>query len=348
MAPKATDVSARHPASSIQIEERLAGRHIEYRFEPNLPIDTIVEAEGHQVRLSENRAPAEMVTRYAQQMKAGAVFPAIVVNERSELIDGNTRKRAALKAGRPAIAAYVCQGLTALQARSLSVELNQANGLPMDEAEVHAFVRSALQEGQILDTKTCARMSGIAPKTLDRWKAQSLFELRARRCGIGDADVALLSESVQAALNGIRLTAVLIEATSLALKARMSASAVRKLVGRINAASSEAESLGVVAAEREARADEIRSIANGFRARKRVGHRATMHVAALLRMRVDDLIEVAPEKLTETVARLSDLRDHIDRALSSAGAPRGFSPSPAASPAAHPVPELCSEGAIGG
>ena len=82
-----------------------------------------------------------MVTRYAQQMKTGAIFPAIVVNELGELIDGNTRRRAAVKAGRSTMAAYICRDLTPLQARSLSVELNQANGLAMDEKELHAYVQ---------------------------------------------------------------------------------------------------------------------------------------------------------------------------------------------------------------
>ena len=44
------DSDVRHSASSVQIEERLATRHVDYRFEPNYSIDGIVDAEGHQVR----------------------------------------------------------------------------------------------------------------------------------------------------------------------------------------------------------------------------------------------------------------------------------------------------------
>src|SRR5205823_3856296 len=80
-----------HSTSSNQVEERLRARHIPFSFEPNLPVDEIGITEGQQVRLIRHRAPPEMVARYAQQMKAGAVFPAIVVNDRRELIDGNTR-----------------------------------------------------------------------------------------------------------------------------------------------------------------------------------------------------------------------------------------------------------------
>lgn len=315
MARDAKDYVARHPASSVQIEERLAARHIDYRFEPNLSIDEIVDAEGHQVRLIEHRAPSEMVTRYAQQMKAGAVFPAIVVNERGELIDGNTRRRAALKAGHSTIPAYICRDLTSLQARALSVELNQANGLAMAEKELQAFVRGAVLEGQTLDTKTCARITGVRPSKLERWKAQAQFEQRARQAGIRDADQAALPDGVRVALNSIRLVPVLKEAAAVAAAARMSVAAVRSMVARANAATSEGAALAVVAAERAARADDIRTIASGFAARQRVGHRSRMHIAALLKLSVDDLLEVPAESRDETIVRLRELRAHTDRAL---------------------------------
>jgi ParB-like chromosome segregation protein Spo0J len=310
----------RHPASSVQIEERLAARYIDYRFEPNYSIDAIVDVEGQQVRLIEHRAPIEMVNRYAQQMKAGAVFPAIVVNERGELIDGNTRRRAALKARRSTIPAYICRDLTRLEARALSVELNQANGLALDVRELHAFVRSAVLEGETLDTKTCARITGVPRSRLERWKAQAQFEQRAKGIGMRDADVGLLPESVQAALNSIRLVPVLKEAVALAAAARMPASAVRSMVTRANAAASEAAALTIIAEERATRAADIRTIASGFVARRRVGHRSKMHIAALLKLSVDDLLEVPPDSREATIARLRDLREHAERAISAASA----------------------------
>ena len=320
MTRDAKDFGARHSASSVQIEERLAARHIDYRFEPNLSIDAIVDVEGHQVRLIEHRAPTEMVTRYAQQMKAGALFPAIVVNERGELIDGNTRRCAALKAGHSTIPAYICRGLTRLQARALSVELNQANGLAMDEKELQAYVRSAVLEGQTLDTKTCARITGVRPSKLERWKAQAQFDQRANQVGIRDADRAVLPDGVRAALNSIRLVPVLKEAAAVAAAARMPVTAVRSMVTRVNAATSEGAALGVVADERAAREDDIRAIASGFAARRRVGHRSRMHIAALLKLSVDDLLEASAGSREETVSRLRELREHADRALDAASA----------------------------
>src|SRR5689334_10820862 len=93
-----------HPSASTQTEGKLAARHVEFKFEPNLDITKIREVEGNQVRLTEHRAPKAMVDRYSQQMKAGAIFPAIVVNDRYEIIDGNTRWAASLRNKRDTIA----------------------------------------------------------------------------------------------------------------------------------------------------------------------------------------------------------------------------------------------------
>jgi len=312
--------AAAHSASSNQVEDRLRARHIDFTFEPNLLIDGIVAAEGHQVRLIENRAPADMVSRYAQQMKAGAVFPAIVVNDRGELIDGNTRRLASIKAGREVIAAYVCAGLSALEARSLSVELNQCHGLSMTEEEIHAFVTGAVHEGQTLDSKSYARMTGVRASTLSRWMAQANFQMRTRRCGISESVIAALSQSAQATLTGVRLTPVFVELTSLAASARVSATDLRGLVAKVNTASSEAEAMGVVSAEREFRRDDIRAVASGFAAPRSNGKRSAMHIAALLNLDVDDLLDVRPDKQEETVVRLRTLRDHIDHAVNHADA----------------------------
>jgi hypothetical protein len=307
--------AAAHSASSNQVEDRLRARHIDFTFEPNLRLDGILDAEGHQVRLIEHRAPAEMVTRFAQQMKAGAVFPAIVINDQGELIDGNTRRLGAIKAGKEVIAAYICTGLSALEARSLSVELNQCHGLSMTEEEIHSFVLGAVNEGQMLDTKSFARITGVRTSTLSRWMAQAGFQLRAARCGVSGAVVDVLSQSAQALLNAVRLTPVFVQLTALAAEARVSTSELRAIVARVNAAPSEADAMAVVSEERDLRRGDIRAVATGFLSGRSKGRRSAMHVVALLNLDVEDLLDVVPDKQEETIERLRNLRDHIDRAV---------------------------------
>ena len=174
---------APHPARSPQIEERLDARHIDYTFEPNFPVEGLRDVEGNQVRLSQHRAPKQMVDRYVEQMKNDAVFPGIVVNAIGELVDGNTRLAATRRLGRKTIAAYVCSDLTPLVARALSVELNQSHGQSMTAQEIRAFVIGAVREGQTLDVRAYARMTGTKPATLRRWiKAE---EARARAAAGG-------------------------------------------------------------------------------------------------------------------------------------------------------------------
>src|SRR4051794_37421664 len=99
----ASRTRSNHPGVSQQIEQMLAARGIDYDFEANVRIDEIREAEGIQVRRIDHRAPKDQVTKYAVAMKNGANFPAIVLNDALERIDGNTRVEAASKLGRDTI-----------------------------------------------------------------------------------------------------------------------------------------------------------------------------------------------------------------------------------------------------
>jgi ParB-like chromosome segregation protein Spo0J len=307
-----------HPSACAQTENRLDARHLRFAFEPNLPIDQVHEVEGNQVRLSEHRAPKATVDRYAEQMKAGAIFPAIVVNDRHELVDGNSRLMAARAIGRKTIAAYVCSDLSAIQARSLSVELNQTHGLSMTEAEIHAFATSAVEEGRAIDAKAYARMTGVKPATLTRWVNAKHFEMRARREGIGPERFARLSESARAALQVARLSAVFCDATDLAIDARVSAAKLNTLVGEANAAASEAEALAIIARAREARAEDIKAIAAGFRSSRRRSAGPAMHIGGLLRFEIADLLDVPPDRQADAFRRMSRLWQRLDGALARA------------------------------
>jgi hypothetical protein len=308
-----------HPSTSPQVESRLAARHLSFTFEPNLEIDRVREVEGNQVRLIEHRAPKATVDRYVQQTKAGAVFPAIVVNGRYELVDGNTRLMAARQLGRATIAAYVCADLSALQARSLSVELNQSHGLSMTEAEIHAFVTSAVEEGQRLDARAYSRMTGVKASTLARWVAAKHFEIRAARCGVAGERLRELSESARAALQVAKLKAVFLEITALALEARVPASQLRRIITAANGAPSEIAALEIVAQARELWSDDARAIAAGFKVAPRRSAGSALHIGGLLRFAVADLLDVAPERQPETFRRMALLKRRLETVLAQAG-----------------------------
>lgn len=307
-----------HPAASAQTESKLAARHVRYVFEPNLDINQIRDVEGNQVRLSEHRAPKAMVDRYAEQMKAGAIFPAIVVNDRYEIVDGNSRWMASWRNKRETIAAYICSDLSALQARSLSVELNQSHGLSMTDEEIRAFVTSAVEEGQVLDTKAYSRMTGVKASRLARWVAAEHFAMRAARDGLVGEQLKGLADGVRAALNVAKLEAVFVQVTALAMDAKVPAAQLRTIISEANAASSEAEAIEVVTRARAARSEDIRAIASGFKSTPRKSKGSALHISGLLRFEVGDLLDVSPDKQAEMFTRMSRLRELLDGALAQA------------------------------
>lgn len=304
-----------HPSASAQTESRLNSRHVSFRFEPNLEMRHIRDAEGNQVRMSEHRAPRATVDRYAEQMKAGPVFPAIVVNERYEIVDGNSRWMAALRNKRDTIAAYICSDLSALQARSLSVELNQSHGLSMTDDELRSFVAGAVEEGQVLDPKAYARMTGVKSSTLARWVAAKHFDIRVKRAGLSFARFERLADSIKLVLNAAKLEAVFVQATALAADAAVPTNQLKIIVREANAASSEAEALSVIAQARALRSDDIKTIAAGFKTVARRSKGSALHMSGLLRYQITDLLDVSPEKQGEMYARMSSLRERLDAAL---------------------------------
>jgi ParB-like chromosome segregation protein Spo0J len=319
MSPTET-ARAIHPSASSQIESKLVARHVRFTFEANFPIEQIREVEGNQVRLSEHRAPKAIVDRYAEQMKGGAIFPGIVVNDRHELIDGNTRWMAAKRNGREAIAAYVCSDLSALQGRSLSIELNQCHGLSMTEQEIRAFVTGAVADGQVLDVNAYARMTGVKASTLCRWVAAQHFQMRAAREPIPSERLAALSDSVRAALNVAKLSAVFRAATALAVDARVPTAELKALVAEANTAPSEAAAVAVIEHACEVRSERVKAIAAGFKGARRKGAAAAPHIGGLLRFEISDLLDVPPEKQPDTFRRMTVLRERLDGALARASA----------------------------
>lgn len=301
-----------HPAMSQQIEAKLAERKIDYDFEPNVRIDDIQYVEGVQVRLIEHRAPKDRVDRYATAMRHGAQFPAILLNDRMERIDGNTRLEAAKKVGLDTIPAYICHGITTLEARSLSVELNQSNGLAMEENEIRSFIVDAIRSGQQPEVKSLARMTGVKDTKIARWIADTKFGNRVQNSGIDERSVEVLPESTRVALEATHLAPVFENLTVLAVDARMPAAEAKKLVSAVNNAPSQAEALAIVSAERDARADQIRAAASGFKPRQRRSAGSAQHFGALLKFDVDDLLDVEPDRQYETYRRLQVIRDRLN------------------------------------
>ena len=100
----------------------------------------------------------------------------------------------------------------------------------------------AVREGQTLDLRAYARITGTKPVMLKRWIKAEEARRRAARAGLSD-QFELLPEAVQAALQQVRMQAVFAEAARLAIDARLNTSTTKAIVKQTNAAPSEAEAL---------------------------------------------------------------------------------------------------------
>jgi len=299
-----------HPASSARTETILTKRFIAYSFEPNLAVDAIQTPEGHQVRLIEHRAPRDLVNTYAVQMRQGAVFPAIVVTESFDVIDGNTRLAAAMQCRANSIPAYVCAAVSALEIRSLSIELNQIHGQRMTNEEIRNFVVGCVRSGVAVEPATCARITGAKASAIARWVTIENCRARAAAHGLS---IDGISDAGIVAVATARLDRVFIELVDAATTGHASASRLRAIASEANSAASEAEAVAVVTRE-----NATGTLGTDADASTRRSHGSALHVGGLLRFAVDDLLDVAPNRQRETYTRLCMVRDLLDAAVSAA------------------------------
>lgn len=302
--------SVAHPASSARTETILGERHIAFSFEPNLALEAIQMPEGHQVRLVEHRAPRVMVNTYAVQMQQGAVFPAIVVSDEFGIIDGNTRLAAAIRCRAKSIPAYVCEAMTALEIRSLSIELNQIHGQRMTSGEIRNFIVGCARSGIAVEPRAFARSTGVRPSAIARWLTIEHCRARAEAHGLS---IDKLSDSAIAAISRARLDPVFVELVAAATTGRVSASRLRVIASEANSAPSEAEAVAVVTREKQAATSSADRDASTRRSRG-----SAFHIGGLLRFAVDDFLDVASDRQREAYANLCMVRDLLDAAVSEA------------------------------
>src|SRR4051794_16288523 len=112
MANSSTAVPVDFPRNS-ELETELDRQGIRYKRIAAFPLSHIRVLEQAQVRSEGERAPKDMVERYTAHMRAGAVFPPLVLHESPEattVVDGHTRMKAAQNERRPTFPAYVLSG----------------------------------------------------------------------------------------------------------------------------------------------------------------------------------------------------------------------------------------------
>jgi hypothetical protein len=111
------------------------------------------------------------------------------------------------------------------------------------------------------------------------------------------------------------LKAVFHEATRLAIDARLNRRDVTAIVRDANGASSEAAALAIIASEREARQEDIRRLATGFRPIQRRSAMAAPLLVGLGKLSPSDLIDVAPDRRNDALLRMRNVYEQLGEAI---------------------------------
>jgi hypothetical protein len=306
-----------HPAASQVTERILMARRVSYSFEPNLALANLrVWGYDGSCDASSSRVPEHTVNHYAEQMRRGAVFPAIATTDQFEVFDGIARYAAAVKNGDATIAAYVCFGVSPQERLSLAIELNQAHGLRMTDEEVREFIAGCVRHGVGLDVTTSARITGVKRTMLTRWITVERFWIRATKLGLSTDEARVIPDAHAVALSGARLDAVFAAAIDLATACTCTAAELRDIVTAANGAQSEIDAIAKVASARTERASDQESQTHSESTRRRTT--SALHVGGLLRFAVDDLLDVAPERQRDTFTGMCVIRDLLSAAIAAA------------------------------
>jgi hypothetical protein len=248
-------------AKDLGAESVLSRLGVKFRYEAELPIESISQSKPHQVRNDAHLAPQAEVNKYAQLLTAGADFPPVLVtaNEKA-MLDGNTRVAAFRKVKRQTIPAYLCEVRSPRVGRTIAVAMNAKAGNRMSKAEIVEWVRGL--NGDLPSDDEFTLYTGFAARTLRRIIQAKNFDERAVRLGV--VPQYEFVDTVKTKLEGIELDSVFSALTVLVQDAGMDSAETGELVKTVAAATSEEQKLAIIEEQRQARATLIEERRAGF------------------------------------------------------------------------------------
>lgn len=264
-----------------RIEQVLSSVSIKFRYEADYPLAKLISDEQTQVRFADNIAPKKEVDRYLDLLKAGVVFPPIVVLKDGRIVDGNTRWGAFQRdRKRVTIPAYVLDTSSPAIARRIGVELNAQAGKRMERAELSNWL--ATGNGSVSE-EDARRITGWSKTTISRVRGALQFD--ARRAKLNVSLQASLPDEVKAYLNNVADPDVFRDLTILADEAGLKRSEVSALVSQVNdvAKTDVQAAREVVSGQRREAALRIQERAAGLRVTTPLYQQMAMHVGWIVK-----------------------------------------------------------------
>lgn len=262
-------------ARDARTESLLDDWGIEYELDEQFPLARLEIKDSAQVRAEAHRAPRESVEEFTLQMRHGAIFPPLVATKAGTLLDGNTRRAAAVAIGRQTFPTYVVKLPRPDYGPMIGAALNQTGGNRLTPEEAFAAAQLYIDAGFTDDN--ISRLLGKSRPSVFNYRRQHAFQEAAKRTGVADVKVKPI---VQRQLAEISMDAPFKAAVEVAAQTAMGERESKELVAQIAQARSEGEQLEVIESHRQ------KHPAVGPRPRKKtttaIATKARQHVRGLL------------------------------------------------------------------
>jgi hypothetical protein len=262
MAKRTAVAENRYPPYEEKLRAHGKVEGVDWRYVGSVPLSDITRYPDSQARI--RLAGPEVIKAYMEKMKAGEVFPPLVLGDDETpdylVLDGNNRLESKKRAGLTHTDAYIVTlGPDKNEAVYLSGLFNTINGVALNKEEILRAVRAARALTPPMSDARIVKDYGVAPSRLSRISAVDAYDARAATLGL-TTDI---PESTKVPLSRFGDDSVLRAALDLALDAELKVRDIASLVKAAAAATSEADRLKVIADERETLAPTIAAVASG-------------------------------------------------------------------------------------
>lgn len=323
----ATRIKASDRGFNPAVEEWLNGWAVDWRLLPSVAAAEfdVERSLRNQARLGEP-VDQEFVDRYAEAMKGGATFPAVVAarapSGKLVIIDGNHRLVAAKKADYK-LSVYEVTA-KAQSITTMTFEANVTHGKATTEEERIHHAMFLIDSGM---TKTeAAKRMNVSVAKVNKQALSTEAGRRADGAGIPRSEWEALPETARNRLSMINSDEALVGAVKLATEAGLNTQEVLDLVASLNDSKSVAKQMKVLELKRLEYADAIQDVRTGVapaigkRVRSPKGALASTIGFALVMPDAEAIVaslgqaereEYAP-RVDEAIQRLTTLRKALD------------------------------------
>lgn len=251
-----------------KIADLLTSMGIKFVYHADFPVAKIkVSNQDSQVRKASHIAPPKTVSQFANQMKAGAEFPPIVICAATdEMADGNTRLAAHKRNEQETIPAYVADFGSLIIRQYFAGKANQQGGLRLTPEEAKELALRLMEEGT--HPTEIALGLGVSEDEAKKWAWEVECRKRLIHAGVDAVVVNSYRPSDLTRMNSIRLDSVLVEMAALIRDSRIPSREVSKSISGLNKVRSENDALAAIASWRKHFAAEIKKSKAGIGTKK--------------------------------------------------------------------------------